>query len=324
MKNKSLLIIFAAVIMSLASCENELDRSVHFDVTASTSTGVLTGASFSLDAGTPVTFNFTGDPDFITFYSGETGHEFSKKDLLEVPVDEITSVLKFDNMPQYGTIPNSLKLYVSTDFTGITGKDKTGDSTMVVNHQWNEISTSANFSTASNTTNKTEINLNEYLGKKLTIAFKYDPQQNIATQPTWVLTDLLIENTLKSSGTTSQIKASAMGFTALDMVSKTPYKNDGGSGVWDLRNIAKSPSVMRIQSSPSNQPINEDWLISYPVVINSRPADTGVSIKKMSVDLESYEYTFNTPGTFIVTFVARNSNYEHYSEIVKDFTVTVK
>ena len=310
-------------MIALTGCENELDRSVDFDVKASTPAGVLAGSSFSVDAGTPVTFSFSGDPDFITFFSGEAGHEYSKKDLFEVPADEITSVLKFDNMPQYETIPNSLKLFVSTDFTGITGKDKVADSIMIVNHQWKEISSSAGFSATSNTTNKSEINLNEYLGKKLTIAFKYDPQQNTATQPTWVLTDLLIENTLKSSGTISQIKASAMGFKVIDMVSKTPYKNDGGSGVWDLRNIDKSPSVMRIQSSPSNQPINEDWLISNPILINSRPADKGVGIKKMSVDMESYNYTFNTSGTYTVTFVARNSNIEHFSEIIKVFVITV-
>lgn len=324
MKNKIIILTIALTMIFMVGCENSLEKSIAFDVTPQVESGSVSGSTINVPAGTQVTFNFTGDPDFITFFSGEPGHEYAKKDLLEIPASDITSVLKFDNMPQYGTIPNTLKLYVSTDFTGLTGKNKQTDSTMIVSHQWKEISDLANFSTASNKTNQSAIPLDEYLGKKLTIAFKYDPNQNSATQPTWVITNLVVENTTKSNNAVSQIKASTMGFTALDMISTTPYKNNGGAGVWDLRNIGAANSVMRIQSSPSGQPINEDWLISNPIVINSRPADTGVGIKKMSVDLNSYKYIFSTPGTYTVTFLGRNSNYEHFSEMIKEFTVTVK
>lgn len=323
MKDRLLIILTAVAVLFMVGCENSLERSIAFDVTPQVESGSVTGSTISVPAGTPVTFNFTGDPDFITFFSGEPGREYSKKDLLEVPADEITSVLKFDNMPQYGTIPNTLKLYVSTDFSGLTGKNKQEDSTMVVTHQWKDISDLANFSAVSNSTNNTSIPLDEYLGKKLTIAFKYDPKQNSATQPTWVISNLVVENTTKSNNAVSQIKASTMGFTVLDLISSTPYKNNGGAGVWDLRNIGAANSVMRIQSSPSGQPINEDWLISNPIVINSRPADRGVAIKKMSVDVNSYKYVFNSPGKYTVTFLGRNSNYEHFSEMIKEFTVTV-
>lgn len=327
MKNKIIILTTALAMIFMVGCENALEKSVAFDVTPQLESGVVSGNSFSVTTGTPVTFNFAGDPDFITFFSGEPGHEYSKIDLLEVPASDITSVLKFDNMPQYGTIPNSLKLFVSTDFTGLTGKNKQTDSTMIVTHQWKDISSLANFSEKSNQTNKTEISLDEYLGKKLTIAFKYDPGQNTATQPTWVLTNMLIENTVKATNEVSQLKAATLGFIALDMISTigTPYRSNGGAGVWDLRNIASTtvtPNI-RIQSSPSGQPINEDWLVSNPILINSRPADKGVAIKKMSVDVNSYVYTFNAPGTYTVTFLGRNSNYEHFSEMVKEFTVTV-
>lgn len=325
MKNIRLYFGIFALIM-LWGCSNQLKESVELNVTASTEAGTIKGNAITVKVDEPITFSFTGSPDFITFYSGEAGSEYAKRNLLESPADEITSVLKFDNMPQYGRIPNTLKLLVSTEFTGIKGapaSNKQSDSTMIVDHTWTDISDLANFSTRSNTKNDSEIPLDDYLGKKLTIAFKYDPQQNDATQPTWELTNLMIENTNKKTGAVSQILASNMGFKVLDMVSNTPYKNDGGGGVWDLRNIGPDRFIMRIQSQPAGQPINEDWLISNPILVNSRPGDAGLVIKKISIDLDSYKYSYSQPGTYIVTFVARNANYEHFSEVIKEFTVTV-
>lgn len=40
----------------------------------------------TLKANVPVTFLFTGNPDYITFYSGETGHEYQYKDRITAGV----------------------------------------------------------------------------------------------------------------------------------------------------------------------------------------------------------------------------------------------
>lgn len=309
--------------MVFTGCENELNRTVKFKVTPETPDGIIKETAFTVNVGTPIKFNFTGDPDFITFYSGEPGSEYSKRNLLEIPADEITSVLKFSNKPQYGVIPNTLKLYFSTEFTGLT-QDKKKDSLAIVNHQWINVDSLANFSIKSNTVNESEIPLDKYLGKRLTLAFKYDPGQNGATQPTWEITHLRIENTLKSTQTTSVLNAKAIGFTPMDMLASDKiYVSDSKSGVWNLKKIGDKKSEIRIQSTPSGAPINEDWLISNPILINSRPADTGIAIKGIASDLNYHTYTFSKPGTYTVTFVAKNTNYVHNSEIIKEFTVTV-
>ena len=327
MKNSIKILIMLSLIFAFGSCENDLKQPVKFEVTASTAAGTLSGSAFSVAPGTPVTFNFTGDPDFITFFSGENGHEYSKINLFEIPVSEITSTLKFTAKPQYGVVTNTLKVFLSTNFTGLRGlpvTNKQTDSLAIVKEKWIDITDACGLPTASNATSNAEIALKDYLGKKLTLAFRYKPEQNTAVQPTWIITNLRIEN--QTAAAVSVLPASMMGFKALDMFSSNTYKNDGGAGVWDLRNIARTTSdpEIRIASSPAGSPINEDWLISNPIVINSRPGDKGLAIKKVSDDLPAYTYTFNTAGTYVVTFVARNANYQASSEIVKEFTVTVK
>lgn len=322
MKNKINILIVLFVSTVMWSCEDPLKQQVNFNVNASTDAGAISGTTFNITAGTPVTFNFSGNPDFITFYSGEAGHEYDKRNLLETPAEDITSLLKFNAKPQYGVIEGTLKVFLSTSFEGLRGNDKKADSLAIINNQWTDITSLCNLPTVSNGTVDLALPLNDYLGKKLTVAFQYKTDQNTTTQPTWIISGLLIENTIKSSGAISSIKASTMGFQVLDMLAATsPYKNTGGSGTWSLANIA---TEMRMQSSPSGALFNNDWLISNPILVNSRPADLGVAIKKIALDVNSYTYAFKTPGTYVVTFLGRNENYKASSEVARQFTVTVQ
>ena len=53
--------------------------------------------------GTPVEFSFAGEPDFITFYSGELGHQYIYRQRVEnEESDIVSSKLKF-NIYQEGT-----------------------------------------------------------------------------------------------------------------------------------------------------------------------------------------------------------------------------
>lgn len=39
--------------------------------------------------------------------------------------------------------------------------------------------------------------------------------------------------------------------------------------------------------------------------------------------MTSYEYVWNEPGTYVVTFVGINTNYAGASQLVKEFKITV-
>lgn len=70
--------------------------------------------------------------------------------------------------------------------------------------------------------------------------------------------------------------------------------------------------------------MNEDWLVSKPLFINETTPDTGVAIKDISDNLSQFRYTYFKPGTYKVSFVASNGNYEAFSRVVKEVNLIVE
>lgn len=317
-------IIMLTLLFSIVACTNELEEKLLFDFET-----INTNASFSADTlivrkSETIGFKFKGNADIISFFSGENSREYSKRNQTEVPANEIVSKLKFAAMPQYGIIPGTLRVFVSTDFNGLLLNNKQADSILIKNHNWEEITDLCNLSSTSGLSNNTEVDLQKYLGKRLSIAFLYKTEQNSATQPTWIIKDLRIENTHVKNGV-SLIKASNVGFAAFDMLHlTTPYNKNGGSGVWDLRNVAATtdPNI-RMQSSASGQALNEDWLISSPTLINSRMPDTGVAVKDLPNNVIGYAYAYNKVGVYELTFVGVKTNFSSQQEISKSIVVKV-
>lgn len=307
------------------SCEDELGKDVEFNVSANTPDNIWDKDTLVVNAGDTIDFHFSGNPDIISFYSGEAGHEYAMRNMTEYPADEIISELAFSTMPQYGIIPGTLKVYLSTTFTGLLGNDKKADSLAIIKEGvWTDISDLCNLPTETNQTKQAKVSLQEYLGKQLTIAFLYETEINTSTQPTWVITDLQVVNIMKTGGS-SAIRAGNLGFTPFDMYNqKTPYTNGTGSGVWNLSNISAATSTMRIQSSPSGNPLNQDWLICNPFKINKRIPDTAVGVKSMPNNMEDYSYAYKKKGTYTVDFMASRVNYEHSSETVRELYIRVE
>ena len=67
------LLLFSAFAVLTTGCRKNLDDvdDVHFDVS-------LEAETFKV--GEPVRFHFSGNPDFIIFYSGEKGNDYAYKD----------------------------------------------------------------------------------------------------------------------------------------------------------------------------------------------------------------------------------------------------
>ena len=66
-----------------------------------------------------------------------------------------------------------------------------------------------------------------------------------------------------------------------------------------------------------------DMVLTSPWPLNRVENAKGLVIKKVQNYLDAYEYVWSTPGTYKVTFVAANANYQGSSEIVKDFTINI-
>lgn len=309
------------------SCENELYQDVNFDVNISPESIVSAiNDTIVLNSNTPVKFNIVGEPDLITFFSGEKNHEYEKRELYTTPIEEIvSSELSFSHLPRYGVIPGTLKVYFSTDFNGLLLNNKTQDSIAVLNHNWIDVTDKCNLSTLTNREQKTTLSVKDFLQDNLTIAFQYITNQNENIQPSVEIKGLEIVNTMKN-GDKIVIKAIDMGFAPIDLNEiVTPYISNvyNARGKWYLGRLSENPSVMRIELSYVDESMNNDWLISNPITLNKRLADNGIQIKDITVELNDYNYVFTTPGVYRTTFVGRNYNYKNFSENIKQLYVKV-
>ena len=136
MKLNKLLIAVSIATFALASCESEFTKDAELNVNVATGDGVsFDGQTITVKSGTPVECHFNGDPDFLTFYSGEAGKEYKYRERTTVDEGEVeTSTLKFKLTPQYGKPENILTMYVSADFPGLEKDNFEVDSVLVEQH----------------------------------------------------------------------------------------------------------------------------------------------------------------------------------------------
>ena len=170
MKLNKLLIAVSIATFALASCESEFTKDAELNVNVATGDGVsFDGQTITVKSGTPVEFHFNGDPDFLTFYSGEAGKEYKYRERTTVDEGEIeTSTLKFKLTPQYGKPENTLTMYVSGDFPGIEKGNFEADSVLVEQHAWETLIPAADFPTTPKAQDF-EVDMKPYLGKRIAV-----------------------------------------------------------------------------------------------------------------------------------------------------------
>lgn len=303
-----LIAIFAGMF---TACQDALEQPLKFDVTVEPATGVsITDSVITAAKGTTVKFNFAGEPDFISF----AYERF-------VPTN---ATLSFSTQAAWGThIENTLSVYVSESFPGLLLNDFGKDSTAVSTHSWTDVSAMSNLPKLANTKQKAEIPVNGYRGKTLTIAFRYKTDFVADWQPTWIVSDLLIDNTLTTDNSkVSTYLAATMGFSPFDMLNKTAaYNSESLAGVWYINN----PAAMEIKRTARDNALNHDWLISKPIEIPLGQTENSavVSIKNISTRVENYSYTFSKVGEYIVKFNAANQNYVHSESTEKTLKIRI-
>ena len=152
----------------LVSCNDlDVDDSVDFNVSLASDN--------TYEAGDPVVFNFDGNPDYITWWSGEEGHKYANRERTELPLEEIESVtLNFEAQARYGKVTNTLSLFVG-DFPGLS-KDVATDDSRVADFESDATLLSGNGelleSKFSNRT-ATSFDLTPYSTSEMTLAFHY-------------------------------------------------------------------------------------------------------------------------------------------------------
>ena len=317
----------------LASCQHDVVHEVDYKV--------ILDAENTYYEGEPVRFNISGEVDNLIFYSGETGRQYKYRNRFEVPMDQVkTATLHLDIHGRNGKIVKdhpALEVWLSKDFAGLVGtdaeKDRSTIKTMVEGNMagWERITVNE----VEKVTVPHDISLHEYL-ENMCLALHWCPPTNTEVQRTYQINGYV---SLEMEGTEPlRMEILDLGFTSVMMdknFDDDPYavnlkdpsnKNLNGCVRFDL---AAAPIVFQgiaryDAETKAGLPYALDgWLISTPAPLNKVSNDKAIVVKNLQNYSGSFEYTFNEPGTYTVTFVGINGNYAGSSEMVKEYTITI-
>lgn len=314
MKKIFILLLAAATLSSCLKIKQE-PVTPDFDVTVVKATVKL---------GDPAYFNLNGNPDYITFYSGEQG---AKYDYRERSTANGVPKLQFSSARNSGTQANSLRLMISNDFAGL-GADSITTAANISAATWTDITSRATLATTATAVASGAIDLSDFLaaGKPVFIAFKYNATTG-SIQNKWTITGLTVTNTLPDG---SVYTIANLNTTAINNYSVVTLFSPGwaayryiGPYNWTITAgtslvIAGAATAAAATTSP------EAWTFTGPLALNRVSNDIGTAIKESSTRLSTYAYQFKSAGTFTATFVAQNANVYGDKQTVKQVTVTVQ
>lgn len=233
-------------------------------------------------AGEPITFSLTGNnANNVVFYSGESGRNFDFRERFYADND---MVVNFSTWVRYGEIYQNLQFLVSNDFNGIY------DEGSVEAANWIDLSDKFTFSSGVDRTPSGEVSLKEYAGDdpnaQLYVAFRYRDNEK-PRQNNWIIRTITLDLISPEGVRSSSAAMSTMGWKVVD------FKNPAAT--WNI-----SSSTQILIDGGTNQPENDDWVISKAFNLRKGTPDKGVSLN--SVTSRDYIYTYNTPGTYKAVF----------------------
>ena len=330
------IIILTALLFAAMACNKQTEvKPVSFDVSSTKLNGTPTTSFASTDT---LNFLFKGNPDIITFYSGETGKRYDYKDRISA---KGIPQLQFSTILANGTQASSLALMVSTDFKGIATntilgiltRDTATTNANIAAATWTDITSRSILSTGGTTAVASgTIDLSDFAnqGKPIYIAFKY-----VATAGTiqnkWTISALSLNNVL-ADGTTYIVANLNAPTTAITNYGNTTFGPGWAVSFDPAKNANKYTWVYTDKTSlvitgattvAAATASAEAWAIMGPIDLTKVTPDFGVGIKAITARVASYQYKYSTSGTFNPVFVASNNTIDGSSVIVKKQTLTI-
>jgi len=328
--------IIAAFLLGCAACNKDMAvRPVTFDVASAKNNGTATTIFSTKDT---VQFLFTGNPDMITYFSGEPGKNYDFRNRVSAAG---TPQLQFSTIRATGTQSNSLSLLISTDFKGVATntiygvltRDTATTNANIAAATWTDITSRATLSTGATTAVPSGvIDLSDFLtqGKPVYIAFKYTATAG-TIQNKWTVSALSLNNML-ADGTSYTIANLNAPTTAITNYGNATY-GPGWAVSYDLAKNANKyawtytagtslvitgATTAALATAPA-----EAWAVMGPVDLTRVTPDVGTAIKTISATLSSYPYNYTTAGTYNAVFTASNNTASATNAVVKKVTLTI-
>ena len=327
-------LIIATFLFAVVACNKDVNvKSIDFDASSAKTNGV---AATSFKTTDTVQYKFNGNPDIITFFSGEAGKNYEFRN--RVSVSGIPQ-LQFTSLRANGTQANSLAVLVSSDFKGVVTntsfgvvtRDTASTNANIAAATWSDITTRSTLSAGAATPSGI-VDLSDFLkeGKPIYIAFKYVATSG-TVQNKWTITGLTVNNVLPdaTSYTIANLNAPTTAYTNYGnstyapgwAVSYDPLKNNN-KYAWvftDKTSLVITGATTVLASNASA----EAYAIMGPIDLSRVTPDFGVGIKTIIAKLPNYTYMYNTAGTYKSVFVASNSTDGGTNSVVKEVPITI-
>ena len=292
------IIIILLIGIGFISCVDKSVPAVDFDVK-------LAIAKDTFKVGDTIVFKFTGNPDFINFYPGTAGYNYNFKNR-NLIVGK--TQLDFTSYKQNGAQLNSLKLMVSTDFNGTYTKPGLTSGT------WTDITNRATLSTGTDNCPSGVVDVSDFVtpDKNVFFAFrKIDTQSATLLPNQWTIRSFNVNVKLADSTLYPITNLSNASWLAVDSINSTIK--------WSI-----SSTALVCTGGKLNSVANEDWVITKALTPLNVAPDVAIPVKWIDIKkTSSYQYIYNTPGTYEIVFVASNSNVYDSKQIEKRITITI-
>jgi predicted heme/steroid binding protein len=310
-----------AGLFLLASCSEELEITTpEFNVTTEFTT---------YKKGQPVTFNFTGNPQLISVYTGEVGKDYAFKDgrLMDVSDVKLSFNSSVTDEPGTGTKQSGMfSLLASTNFNGDYSNYSSVQAatwTDITNRLAKQEAATSTTITVATPVGGLDLTDLRVAGKPLYIAFKYNirEQSKYGIWRTWRFQAFQLTGEISSG---PQVLGN-MTNSAFRVVQKNPEITSRTSAT--TATLTLMPADAAVFPETKEMP-TESWIITR-AFNNVNKIDFGPDLTipiqggTSAVEKKDFTYTFVAAGTYKVYFIASNANSTGQKDIVKQLTLTI-
>ncbi|HEY9262043.1 DUF5017 domain-containing protein [Chitinophaga sp.] len=327
---RSVIYCFLCVLLFVACRKNLVDTPADFNVT----TDLL-----AYKEGDSVTFNLSGNPGTIVFFSGEAGKSYENRTRTSAAG---MVKLQFQTSMQQGPVPpkpcpDSLLLLISTNLQGY-------DAAHIQQATWTNISsrnTKWPKSLATSFTTSDTIDISDFnTAEKVNIAFRVlNKKTGTIAQRKWAIQNLTLYNNLPDGNAAPLFTNFTNTAWVQASLPQTPPDSTGinawNVGTW---NVSAADSVRNSNGITirTSYPItfnpgtavdnedNDDWLITTAVDLKATKPDVGAVVKnEIALKASTYKYVFKKAGTYQVTFVATNNSLDESKSQIRQLTLKI-
>ena len=328
MKNVKILFSLSLLTLTLWSCKKESADSVDFNVITRSVTYKLSDT---------VNFYMSGNPDIITFYSGDSSHIYALKDRVSKAGGTLnfSFQLRASNNAAFGAIANgTFKVLVSTNFKGTYAayKDSTLkdslrvaslDSAMVNSAKWTDITNRLSLKTSGDTTTYypssvaaiSDLITNAADPFNIAFLYKADSTQDLGSNGITMGSFSLVNNF--SDGTSSNFSSNIIAGGSKSTNWKTIKAANSLFGWLTTTNYIKF--IPKIGNN-----YTESWIISSALYPNAATPDVAIPIKGITQSpIKTFSYKFANTGLHKVYFIASNNRVNGQKQVIKEIDLNI-